>query len=776
MADWYYYNENGEQIGPIRGKELKRLARQGTITPDTRVEDENGRTALARNVTGLTFAETAPTETESSSIILPPSATENLNERDFEQLQEDFERLQKQQERQQTTQNVAIPVPPAEENPFTATMPSDHNPFTTPMPVAVNPFVTPAPAVDTTTPKNVAVPAVEKTGKSSWKITVVGIVAVLIVGGIGWKILDDDWQARQRAEGAVKGQVQAAFDKEEDTAIIVEGGGGGGGQQAPVLPNPAPQPHQEPIIAMPITPDDDSVYYFNNTLAVSSSEHAIMAGDPAFIDSRNFAYITGVARNNFTSPLYGTRRIMDNVRSVYQVSGTYYFIKKNNELWAMGNNGLGQVGDDTGLNRSEPVLVMKDVANLYFTHRPGEPGRDAVLTVYALKTDKSRWAWGTGVKNGQIAFAPVKTDDYFNHNQQLLRDHVSMRHGNTASPQMDLFPGWPEPGWNVGFRVVLPEQYPGEISRVLGGRDNIDSMIVETADGANPIRSYALTKDGVLWGWGRNDGNLGDGTRADRDAPVKIAENVKRILPKYFVTKSNDWFYYSNRNSFRPYIAFRNALYVYTTSGIVNIADAQTWFTPDGRFVTSNRNNSGDEFHVGVIIRDIKLPSIVRTSDGHVIAPRPEQIVQRPTQPQQGGAPGGGNAGDGGSPSNNAPQVVQSLSYPYSMAGAPRYNGDNSSLTMRISAVATGNTNARFTQPSAEVVAFPPELNVTNVAVADDGRLLEISVSGLESNIRELARNATQRGNWRVRVGFGPHRQNPNGTVTADILKIELVQ
>ena len=53
MAKWHYYNENGEKIGPLRGRDLKQLAQQGTVTPNTRVEDENGCTALAKNVTGL---------------------------------------------------------------------------------------------------------------------------------------------------------------------------------------------------------------------------------------------------------------------------------------------------------------------------------------------------------------------------------------------------------------------------------------------------------------------------------------------------------------------------------------------------------------------------------------------------------------------------------------------------------------------------------------------------------------------------------------------------
>ena len=55
MAKWYYYNESAEKIGPIRGRELKQCALNGTITPNTRVEDQNGHTALAKRVTGLPF-------------------------------------------------------------------------------------------------------------------------------------------------------------------------------------------------------------------------------------------------------------------------------------------------------------------------------------------------------------------------------------------------------------------------------------------------------------------------------------------------------------------------------------------------------------------------------------------------------------------------------------------------------------------------------------------------------------------------------------------------
>ena len=148
MAKWYYFNESNEKIGPVRGRDLKQLVQEGTVTQNTRVEDENGRIAFAKNVTGLPFHEmTKPDAVPSklSTVMLPPAAgaengtkstAENLGEQDFAQLREDFERLQKQQEQQQVANPAAV-------NPFTASMPVAENPFITPMPAAVNPFATP---------------------------------------------------------------------------------------------------------------------------------------------------------------------------------------------------------------------------------------------------------------------------------------------------------------------------------------------------------------------------------------------------------------------------------------------------------------------------------------------------------------------------------------------------------------------------------------------------------------------------------------------------------
>ena len=65
MAKWFYYNEGGEKI-EITGGQLKGLAKAGMITPDTIVETEEGKSAPARKIKGLTFVEVVQSQAEES--------------------------------------------------------------------------------------------------------------------------------------------------------------------------------------------------------------------------------------------------------------------------------------------------------------------------------------------------------------------------------------------------------------------------------------------------------------------------------------------------------------------------------------------------------------------------------------------------------------------------------------------------------------------------------------------------------------------------------------
>lgn len=72
MANFFYIDSSGKKHGPINGQYLKTLAIQGTITSETIIETENGKSAPARKVSGLTFVETAP------SITPPPIMPSSL--------------------------------------------------------------------------------------------------------------------------------------------------------------------------------------------------------------------------------------------------------------------------------------------------------------------------------------------------------------------------------------------------------------------------------------------------------------------------------------------------------------------------------------------------------------------------------------------------------------------------------------------------------------------------------------------------------------------------
>ena len=67
MSTWYYYDNNGQKQGPVTGGQLKGLARAGRITPETVVENEEGKSVPARKIQGLTFAEAMQSEIKPSA-------------------------------------------------------------------------------------------------------------------------------------------------------------------------------------------------------------------------------------------------------------------------------------------------------------------------------------------------------------------------------------------------------------------------------------------------------------------------------------------------------------------------------------------------------------------------------------------------------------------------------------------------------------------------------------------------------------------------------------
>ena len=119
MSTWYYTNEKGEQVS-VTGGQLKWLAKNGKITPETMVETEDGKKARAGKVKGLTFITPEAIPSESASPEPAQSAESEI---------------------------YAVAAPPPKPSPFTASMPETVNMSVTDPSVITNPFSVPMPVV-----------------------------------------------------------------------------------------------------------------------------------------------------------------------------------------------------------------------------------------------------------------------------------------------------------------------------------------------------------------------------------------------------------------------------------------------------------------------------------------------------------------------------------------------------------------------------------------------------------------------------------------------------
>jgi len=96
-----------------------------------------------------------------------------------------------------------------------------------------------------------------------------------------------------------------------------------------------------------------------------------------------------------------------NVRSVTRGFGTTFWLKNDNTLWAQGSNSAGVLGDNTGVDRSEPVQILDNVATFYYSNG----------SAFAILNDQSLWAWGWGERHqlgtgeAENRYAPTKILD-----------------------------------------------------------------------------------------------------------------------------------------------------------------------------------------------------------------------------------------------------------------------------------------------------------------------------------------------------------------------------
>ncbi len=90
---------------------------------------------------------------------------------------------------------------------------------------------------------------------------------------------------------------------------------------------------------------------------------------------------------------------MDNVKTAYTDNITWA-IKENGELWGLGSNECGKLGDGTEENRNEPQKIMDDVKMV----------ESSLKTTFAIKNNGELWVWGnTECMPGPVFVRPLST-------------------------------------------------------------------------------------------------------------------------------------------------------------------------------------------------------------------------------------------------------------------------------------------------------------------------------------------------------------------------------
>lgn len=193
-------------------------------------------------------------------------------------------------------------------------------------------------------------------------------------------------------------------------------------------------------------------------------------------------------------------------------------LESDGSLWAMGNNGSGQLGDGTTTDRHVPTLIV----------------HSNVVAIAAgnyhslfLTSDGNLWAMG-GNANGELGDGT--TIDQHSPEQITFKGGVTaISAGGVHSLFVRSNALWGM-GWNGNGQLGT-----GNSVDVHGASELVTSNVYSISAGQG--HSLYETTDGSLWGMGLNqEGELGDGTQNTQYSPEEVLTNHSVFAGVYAIS------------------------------------------------------------------------------------------------------------------------------------------------------------------------------------------------------------------------------------------------
>jgi alpha-tubulin suppressor-like RCC1 family protein len=186
-------------------------------------------------------------------------------------------------------------------------------------------------------------------------------------------------------------------------------------------------------------------------------------------------------------------------------------------VWAWGKNQCGQLGDGTVSHRANPALVA-GLTNVTIIAAGWEH-------TVAAKSDGTVWGWGCN-QSGQLGegissnihTTPVQSGlSYPNRITSIGAGRFTIALQHPRSGPAVVWTWGPNTDGQLGN---------GNSSTATTPVRNLvtDAVVVAAGIGSDSHHGLAISLDGRLWAWGRNDwGQLGDGTTQTRSTPAAVA-------------------------------------------------------------------------------------------------------------------------------------------------------------------------------------------------------------------------------------------------------------